>query len=142
MSSRLEEQIGKDLGIEPLVVGMDKYALASELAFYRRHGKEGVEQTSSRHHFGGSGLMYGFWFPPQQYAGRTLLLISLDRTNLERQNIPRWARLGPIEERRSASTEGPCGISTESPTTIDRPRPRNAPGPQNDRQPAGGQKWP
>jgi dolichol-phosphate mannosyltransferase len=79
---------------------MDKYALASELAFYRRHGSKGVEQTSSRHHFGGSGLMYGFWFPPREHAGRTLLLISLDRTNLERQNIPRWATLGPLEERR------------------------------------------
>ncbi|NLH43808.1 MAG: hypothetical protein GX448_18365, partial [Planctomycetes bacterium] len=44
-------------------------------------------------------LMYGFWFPPRQYAGWTLLLISLDRRNLERQNIPRWARLDPIEER-------------------------------------------
>ncbi len=96
----VEEQVGMDLGVEPLVVGMDKYAWASELAFYRRHGREGVEQTSSRHHFGGSGLMYGFWFPPQEHAGRTLLLISLDRMNLERQNIPRWARLGPIEERR------------------------------------------
>jgi dolichol-phosphate mannosyltransferase len=96
---QLAEQVQADLGAEPLVVGMDKYALASELAFYRRHGRKGVELTSSRHHFGGSGLMYGFWFPPGQYAGRTLLLVSLDRTNLERQNIPRWARLGPIEER-------------------------------------------
>lgn len=97
---QLAERIKADLGAEPLVVGMDKYAVASELAFYRRHGREGVEQTSSRHHFGGSGLMYGFWFPPRQHAGRTLLLVSLDRANLERQNIPRWARLGPIEERR------------------------------------------
>lgn len=96
---RLAEQVRSDLGAEPLVVGMDKYALASELAFYRRHGQKGVELTSSRHHFGGSGLMYGFWFPPRQYAGWTLLLISLDRRNLERQNIPRWARLDPIEER-------------------------------------------
>ncbi len=96
---QVRERIQADLGIQPLVVGMDKYALASELAFYRRCGREGVEQTSSRHHFGGSGLMYGFWFPPGQYAGRTFLLVSLDRKNLERQNIPRWARLDPIEER-------------------------------------------
>jgi len=97
---QLAERIEADLGIKPLVVGMDKYAIASELAFYRRHGRDGVEQTSSRHHFGGSGLMYGFWFPPRQHAGRTLLLVSLDRTNLERQNIPRWARLDPVEERK------------------------------------------
>lgn len=97
--ARLEEQVQADLGVRPLVVGMDKYALASELAFYRRHTKQGVELTSSRHLFGGSGLMYGFWFPPRQYAGWTLLLISLDRTNLERQNIPRWARLDGIQER-------------------------------------------
>jgi dolichol-phosphate mannosyltransferase len=104
------EEIGRDveevarytqanLGIQPLVAGMDKYAMASELAFYRRGGKESVEQTSSRHHFGGSGLMYGFWFPPERYAGRTLMLVSLDRKNLERRQIPWWARLDPIEER-------------------------------------------
>jgi len=102
---RLAEQVRSDLGAEPLVVGMDKYALASELAFYRRQGNEGVESTSSRHHFGGSGLMYGFWFPPDRYAGRTLLLVSLDRENLEGQNIPRWAQLGPVEER-NARTHG------------------------------------
>jgi len=96
---QLEEQVRADLGVEPLVIGTDKYAMASELAFYRRHGREGVEQTSSRHHFGGTGLMYSFWFPVGRYAGRTILLVTLDRTNLERQNLPRWARLDPIEER-------------------------------------------
>jgi dolichol-phosphate mannosyltransferase len=104
------EEIGRDvedvaryihvyLGVQPLVVGMDKYALASELAFYRRCGREGVEQTSSRHHFGGSGLMYSFWFPPERYAGRTLLLVSLDRENLQGRQLPWWARLDPIAER-------------------------------------------
>jgi len=104
---RLEEQLRTDLGVRPLVVGMDKYALASELAFYRRHTQGSVELTSSRHLFGGSGLMYGFWFPPRRYAGWTLLLISLDRTNLERQNIPRWARLDGIEERTVSVRQRP-----------------------------------
>ncbi|MGE5295571.1 MAG: glycosyltransferase family 39 protein, partial [Solirubrobacterales bacterium] len=93
------ERVRANLGAEPLVLGMDKYAMASELAFYRRHGREGVEQTSSRHHFGGTGLMYSFWFPVQEYAGRTLILISLDRKNLEGRQLPWWARLDPIEER-------------------------------------------
>ncbi len=96
----LAKKIEQERGIKPLVVGMDRYGLASELAFYRRDGKEGVEQTSSRHLFGGNALMYSFWFPPERQAGRLLLLVSLDRKNLDRPNIPRWARLDPIEERK------------------------------------------
>lgn len=97
---QIEEEIEADLGIEPLVVGMDKYFLASELAFYRRDGQEGIQQTSSRHLFGDTGLMYAFWFPPREQAGRVLLLVSFKRDHI---NDPKVARsvdqIGPIEQR-------------------------------------------
>lgn len=95
----LENQIEQEHGVEPLVVGMDRYRIASELAFYRRAGREGIEQTCGRHLFGGNALMYFFWFEPEQQAGRLLLLVGLDREDLDRPNIPRWARLDPIQER-------------------------------------------
>ncbi len=46
---------------KPLIVGMDKYMIASELAFYLKD----VENVSSSNLFGSDGLMYGFWFNPQ-----------------------------------------------------------------------------
>ncbi len=93
------ESLKRELGVEPLVVGMDKYAMASELAFYRRGGAKAVEQTCGQHLFGGNALMYFFWFDPEEQAGRVLLLVGLDRKNVDRRNLPWWSRLGPIEER-------------------------------------------
>ncbi|MBP7051472.1 MAG: glycosyltransferase family 39 protein [Phycisphaerae bacterium] len=95
----LAQQMERDHGVAPLVVGIDRYGLASELAFYRRAGKKGVEQTCGRHLFGGNALMYFFWFKPEEQAGRLMLLVSLDRGDLDRPNIVRWVRLDPIQER-------------------------------------------
>lgn len=81
------------------LVGMDKYFMASELAFYRRDGREGVEQTAGRHLFDDSGVMYVFWFPPEQQSGRVLLLVSFDPRDIEDRRIRRWFhQIGPIEE--------------------------------------------
>jgi len=58
----LEDQLEKARGTEPLVVGLDKYGIASRLAFYRlrdepvvpHHGnEEAVTGTSGRHLVGG-----------------------------------------------------------------------------------------
>jgi dolichol-phosphate mannosyltransferase len=59
-----------------LVVGMDRYAIASELAFYSRNQSKSVAETSSAHLFDDMGLMYELWFPPHEQVGRTLLLVA------------------------------------------------------------------
>lgn len=85
---------------EILVVGMDKYFLASTLAFYRRDGSEGSEHTASRHLFGRDGLMYASWFPAEQQRGRDLLLVSLDEGHLADERLTAWVEhLGPIQTR-------------------------------------------
>ncbi len=66
----------KETGIEPLIVGMDRYAIASELSFYGgAHTAAGL-QTANSHLFGGMGLMYGLWLPPKSQDGRNLLLVA------------------------------------------------------------------
>lgn len=83
----------------PLVVGMDRYAIASELAFYTPDRPAGVADTSSAHLLGQVGLMYERWFPPAALEGRTLLLVAWHRGDLEAPAIAAdAARLGPIEE--------------------------------------------
>ncbi|MGH8137057.1 MAG: glycosyltransferase family 39 protein [Steroidobacteraceae bacterium] len=86
-------------GSEPLIVGMDRYVIASELAFYARNGRQSVRETSSRQLFGLDGLMYEQWFPPGQQAGRTLLLVGWNPEDVSAAPIEsRVTRLEPVQE--------------------------------------------
>jgi dolichol-phosphate mannosyltransferase len=92
-------RIRTDTGAAPLIVGMDRYAIASELAFYGAGSAQGDMETSSAHLFGGIGLMYARWTPPQLQDGRTLLLVAWDRRDLAGDDVEsRAERFGPIED--------------------------------------------
>jgi dolichol-phosphate mannosyltransferase len=86
-------------GSEVLLVGMDRYAIASELAFYGgAHLPSGLE-TANSHLFGGMGLMYERWIPPQAQEHRNLLLVAWTQGELEDRAIAAHVeRLGPIED--------------------------------------------
>jgi dolichol-phosphate mannosyltransferase len=90
---------GRETGTKPLIVGMDRYAIASELAFYGgAHTATGL-QTANSHLFGGMGLMYGQWLPPKSQDGRNLLLVAWSPGELDDKFIhARVERLGPIED--------------------------------------------
>jgi dolichol-phosphate mannosyltransferase len=81
-----------------VIVGMDRYAIASEMAFEGERLLRAPVLTSSAHLFQGVGLMYEFWTPPESLAGKTLLLVAFDPNDLEGRFVePRAARLSPIE---------------------------------------------
>ena len=86
-----------ETGTEPLIVGMDRYAIASEVAFYGgAHTAAGL-QTANSNLFGGMGLMYGQWLPPKSQDGRNLLLVAWSPGELDDKIIhARVERLGPI----------------------------------------------
>lgn len=89
----------KQTGTEPLIVGMDRYAIASELAFYGGARTATGLQTATSHLFGGMGLMYGRWMPPGLQNGRDLLLVAWSPGELDDKFIrARVERLGPIED--------------------------------------------
>ena len=95
----IENGIREKTGTEPLTVGMDRYAIASELAFYAPDRKRSVSETSSDHLLGGVGLMYERWFPSRSQEGRTLLLIGFKPEDLVGPDIEsRARRLGPLED--------------------------------------------
>jgi dolichol-phosphate mannosyltransferase len=88
-------QVRAETGSEPLVVGMDRYAIASELQFYA----DPAPETSSAHLFGGMGLMYERWAPPELEEGRTLLLVAWNAGDLTGSAVESHAeRWGPVEE--------------------------------------------
>jgi dolichol-phosphate mannosyltransferase len=98
LSQRISDaaaQVRAETGSEPVLVGMDRYAIASELEFYA----DPAQETSSAHLFGGMGLMYERWTPPEHEEGRTLLLVAWDAGDLTGSAVESHAeRLGPVEE--------------------------------------------
>jgi dolichol-phosphate mannosyltransferase len=91
--------IREKTGGDPLIVGMDRYAIASELAFYGAERAKSAVETSSAHLFEGIGLMYERWTPAELQEGRNLLLVAWDPGDLTGKIIEsRAERLGPVED--------------------------------------------
>jgi dolichol-phosphate mannosyltransferase len=91
--------IASESGSEPLVIGMDRYETTSELAFYAADPAAAVHTRTSAHLFGRTGLMYERWFPLEQQAGQTLILVAWSANDLSDALIaPYVKRLGPIEQ--------------------------------------------
>ena len=86
-------------GHDALIVGMDRYVIASELAFYGAELTKSAVETSSPHLFQGIGLMYERWTPPELQDGRDLLLIAWDPRDLSGKEIETHVdRLGRVED--------------------------------------------
>jgi dolichol-phosphate mannosyltransferase len=82
-----------------LVVGMDRYAIASEVAFYSPDQAQSVASTSTSHLFDGVGLMYEQWFPVELQTNRTLLLVAWDSDSLQEARVSsRVTAMDPIQE--------------------------------------------
>jgi dolichol-phosphate mannosyltransferase len=96
---RAAEEAGRPEGVEPLIVGMDRYAIASELSFYAPDRSEALRDTSSGHLFGQVGLMYERWFPPAAERGRMLFLVAWNPRDLDAPGLaPYVERFGRIEQ--------------------------------------------
>jgi dolichol-phosphate mannosyltransferase len=86
-------------GNDALIVGMDRYAIASEIAFYGGARLPSGLETANSHLFGGMGLMYGRWVPSGSQEHRNLLLVAFDPHELEGQEIAAHVQgFGPIED--------------------------------------------
>ncbi len=84
---------------EFVIVGMDKYFIASQYAFYDPDG-DGPTEVSSQHLFGSPGRMWQWWAPAERMVGNDLLLVALDRDDLHADKVASYFReLGPIRSR-------------------------------------------
>jgi dolichol-phosphate mannosyltransferase len=91
--------LAKNAEDTPLIVGMDRYFLASELAFYSPDRPNVGGGTTSAHLFGQVGLMFERWFPPSSARGRTLLLVAWQDADLEAPEVRAGVEeLAPIHE--------------------------------------------
>ena len=84
----IEKALEQQTHQEPLVVGMHRNFISSELAFYDPD-RDGAKETAGPHLFGGTSLMYEWWFPKKLQEGRTLLLVSFDADDLTHSSVLR-----------------------------------------------------
>ncbi len=111
--------IEQETGAPPIIVGMDKYRVASGLAFYqttatdqkdRREKLRILEETTGSHFFDRNSLMYSYWTAPSNYRNRTLLILSSDSDDLDRNRLlPYASSVGELQELNYEKFGQPIG---------------------------------
>lgn len=106
----LAQQVEKEVQIiaekehaRPLVAGMDRYKIASGLAFYRNKQRREelipVDETTGSNLFDRNALMYNYWYPPALASDRNVLIISRKKEQLDPGNFSNhYQHLGKIGE--------------------------------------------
>jgi dolichol-phosphate mannosyltransferase len=84
----VKTQIELKTGSKPVVVGMDKNFISSELSFYDL--VDGPKNTGGPHFFGNRSLMWAFWFPRSAAVDRNFLMIDLNRKRLMQPSLPQY----------------------------------------------------
>jgi dolichol-phosphate mannosyltransferase len=80
--SAMAQNIRRTTGKDPVIVGMDRYELASQLTFYAPDHAHSVRATTSRNLFGQNGLMYGRWASKLSVGDRPLILVAWDANDI------------------------------------------------------------
>ncbi len=94
---QLEEKVASETGSSPLIVGLDKYWLASELSFYDPDESDFMPEFAGTSVFRGNSLMWDYWVPIDQVEGRNLLLICFKEEKLHQPWITgSFSELSPI----------------------------------------------
>ncbi len=95
----IECEVAKETGHQPLVVGMNKFFISSENAFYDPDG-DGIPETSGRQLVGLDSLMWEQWAPAPAARGRDVLLVSFSVNSLQEPAVAsQFSRLGPVQRR-------------------------------------------
>jgi dolichol-phosphate mannosyltransferase len=108
----VETKFESDTSDEPLIIGLDKYWLASEASFYDpvEEEEEALPEFAGESLFGGNSLMWNSWVPPTVAAGRNSILVSFDRGRLTQDRILRhFSRLGAIKKEILTGRDGEIG---------------------------------
>jgi dolichol-phosphate mannosyltransferase len=83
-----------------VVVGMDKYSISSELAFYDLDG-DGMGEMSGQHLFGENSLMWAFWKPSLSAQGKLILMVGFRQEDLQNPCLAQYfERVGPVLQKR------------------------------------------
>jgi len=93
----IEKLVKIETGSEPIIVGMDKNYISSELSFYSGIGSHGPKSIGGSHLVGRESLMWAFWFPRSAAMGKNLLMIELNRSKLfKRDLVDYFEKIGEV----------------------------------------------
>ena len=110
----VHDRIARETGAAPLIVGMDKYNTASQIAFFGARpfalpGQAPLQATSIEA-FTGNSLMFNYWDPPGQFRGRTLVMVARNREALATDLLaPHFGELDATIHTLPLANTGPAG---------------------------------
>lgn len=96
----IETAVAEETPAPVVLIGTDKYFLASEMAFYARQ-RQGIQHNSiGQGAIGGGSLMYDVWYPASSVRGSTAVMVSLKRNELQQEDLSGYfSRLSDIKEQ-------------------------------------------
>ncbi len=109
-AAELADEVKVSQGQEPLLIGLDTYNIASELAFYAAgaHAAHGI--SVGRGVLGQPALMYGYWYRPETAVDRPAVLFAFTRRQIENPSLAAsFEELGEVKQRevtRNGRVEG------------------------------------
>jgi dolichol-phosphate mannosyltransferase len=113
----VREQLMKETGSDPVIVGLNSYSIASQLQFHSAHlseamadGTRPAEVTTMGSLRGRSSVMYSYWYSSEQYQGRPLILVSRHKRKLETPRMEKhFTKFGPEIQTLALANSGPAG---------------------------------
>ena len=107
---RILDDLEKTEGKEPLLIGIDRHFITSEVSFYRGGTPKVMRTTRTERVYGGNGTMYEYWFPQRPAPGSVLMLVSFEKDRLQDARIRKHVEdLGPIREQSVTKRGKPAG---------------------------------
>jgi dolichol-phosphate mannosyltransferase len=94
----IQQQLPAEEG-RVVVVGMDKYFIASKLSYYGTKeflGDNKQLQVTGNHLFGDNSLMFAYWNPASEFNGDTIIMLSRSESDLSDERLkPYFEKLLP-----------------------------------------------
>lgn len=110
-AAAVKREVHQATGAEPLMIGLDAYNIASELAFYGKDDGKGATNSVGRYVLGrGYSLMYAYWYPVQPMYGRTAVMFAFNRFDIYHPVIAyHFSTVGNPVEREVIKNGKPAG---------------------------------
>lgn len=106
----LAQEVRRETGEEPLMVGLDAYNVASLLAFYGNDGDRRTANSVGRGILGLPSLMYGYWHQPAPLRGRPAIMFAVKRRHIDVPGLDRhFAALSEPREKVIVKHGMPAG---------------------------------
>lgn len=111
--AEIKTRIENNTGTEPIIIGLDKYWLASQASFYDPDADSDIDslpEFGGQNLIGMNGLMWSTWVTSESISGRNALLISFGEEQLNQSVLSEYfAELGVVNREILENCVGKVG---------------------------------